>query len=96
MVTRHAQSASVSWTAPLTDGGTPVTDYRVEASTDGLTWGTVGDAVSTATTALVPGLDRGPAYVVRVAAVNGAGTGPWAAATAVTSWRTATPRATRV
>lgn len=33
----------------------PVTDYVVQASVDGVTWGTVGDGASTATTARVPG-----------------------------------------
>lgn len=71
-------AATVTWTAPASDGGSPVTDYLLERSSDGgATWQSVADGVSTATTANVPGLVNGTTYRFRVAAVNGAGTGAW-------------------
>jgi len=77
--------ATVSWTAPASDGGLPITDYVVERSSDGgATWQAVADGVSTATTATVGGLVNGVSYLFRVAAVNAAGAGAATATTAAT------------
>lgn len=73
---RGAKSATVSWTAPWTDGGAPITDYRVEVRrTDG-NWTAVDDGVSSSTRAIIAGLDAGVLYNVRVAAENANGRGP--------------------
>jgi len=70
-------SASLSWTAPVGDGGSPVTDYVVQHATSaGGPWTTAVDGVSAAPTAVVGGLTNGTTYLFRVAAVNAAGTGP--------------------
>ena len=72
------QSASVTWTAPLDDGGTPIVGFDVSvydelgAVVDGLG----GTAGPTATSFEVTGLDNGTAYQFAVAAVNSAGSGP--------------------
>ena len=56
-----------------------VTDYVVEyRSTSGSSWTTVSDGVSSSTGATISGLALGD-YVVRVAAVNSVGQGPWRA-----------------
>ncbi len=65
----------LSWTAPENDGGEPVTDYLIESSTDGITWTTVNDGSSSATTSTVGGLTNFTSYHYRVAAVNSRGTG---------------------
>ncbi len=66
----------LSWTAPGSDGGSAITDYLVEVSTDaGASWATVSDGVSTATSHAHTGLANGTAYLYRVSAVNGVGTG---------------------
>jgi ELWxxDGT repeat protein len=68
--------ASLSWTAPASDGGAAVSDYVVERSSDGgATWTPFADGISTATTATLTGLVNGVGYRFRVAAVNAAGTG---------------------
>jgi hypothetical protein len=77
----NAQVA-LSWTAPTVLAQTPITDYVVEFKTAAAsTWGIFADGTSTATSATVTGLTNGTAYVFRVAAVNGVGTGSPSAAT---------------
>jgi titin len=67
---------TLTWSAPASNGGTAVTDYTVQSSSDGgKTWKAFADAVSTATSAVVTGLANGTSYVFRVAAVNAVGTG---------------------
>ncbi|WP_433796517.1 fibronectin type III domain-containing protein [Actinoplanes sp. CA-252034] len=70
-------SARVTWAAPGSDGGSPITRYTVTASP--------GDATCTATDVsgcLVPGLDNGTAYTFTVVAHNAAGTSPASAPSA--------------
>jgi hypothetical protein len=77
--------AVVSWTAPASNGGSPVTGYDVQYSSNGgSTWTSASSAfhTSTATTQTVTGLTNGTSYVFRVAAINAGGTGPYSAASA--------------
>ncbi len=70
--------ATVSWTAPASNGGSAITDYTVQySSNSGSSWTTFSDGTSTTTTALVTGLTIGTAYIFRVAAVNIIGTGSY-------------------
>ena len=67
---------TLAWKAPASDGGFSVTDYVVRQSADnGVTWTTVADPVSTATTTTVTGLSNGTSYLFRVAAVTAVGRG---------------------
>lgn len=73
----NAQVA-LAWTAPSVLAQTPITDYVVQySSNSGSTWTTFSDGTSTAASATVTGLTNGTAYVFRVAAVNGIGTGAY-------------------
>ena len=75
LVSKSTNSISLSWRAPIENGGTAVADYKVEYSTDGSNWSTFSDGVSTATSATITGLIRGTSYQVRVKAVNQEGLG---------------------
>lgn len=71
-------SVSLSWTAPVNDGGQPVADYRVQSSPEGANdWTLVEDSVSTATAAIVSGLANDVPLDFRVAAANSVGTGAY-------------------
>lgn len=74
--------ASLLWAAPSATYIPPITDYVVQySSNSGSTWTTFSDGTSGSTGATVTGLTNDTAYVFRVAAVNGVGTGAYTAAT---------------
>lgn len=77
-------SSVVKWTAPTSNGGSPVTGYKVEYSTNADFTGskTVTTSATTVSTTLT-GLTAGATYYVRVAATTLAGTGAFATAPAV-------------
>jgi subtilisin family serine protease len=72
------RSVRLTWTAPATNGGAPVTDYRIQRSANGgRTWSTVADGVSSAPRTTVNWLTNGTRYSFRAAAKNRVGVGPW-------------------
>lgn len=73
---------ALTWTAPGDDGGVAVSDYVIELREAGGTWETVDDGESASTLATVTGLTNGITYEVRVSAVNAAGPGLSAEASA--------------
>jgi spore germination protein YaaH len=70
--------ATVSWTAPYSDGGRTLQSYRVTASPGGATL----TVAAPTTTATVAGLTNGTAYTFSVVAINSAGAGPASASSA--------------
>jgi len=81
--------ASLSWTAPTDNGGSVITNYLVEySSNDGNSWSTFAHSVSTTPSITVTGLVNGTAYSYRVSAINAIGTG--AGATTTTAGSTLT------
>jgi len=68
-------SASVVWTAPASDGGSPITGYTVSAFTGGVPTGITVPA-GNGTQALVTGLTNGIPYTFSVHATNAIGNGP--------------------
>src|SRR2546422_394115 len=67
---------SLGWTAPADNGGSAITGYKIDRSTDGgSTWSTiVSNSGSTATTYSDTGLTPATTYAYRVSAINAIGT----------------------
>jgi hypothetical protein len=70
--TAYDASASVTWTAPVDSGGSPITGYLVTSLPAGGVCPVNGDETSVICT----GLSNGTSYTFTVAAINGVGTGP--------------------
>ena len=75
LLTFSNNSISISWVAPADDGGSAVTDYRIEYKAAGGSWTVFNDGVATSTLAVITGLQQGTLYSVRVSAINANGTG---------------------
>jgi len=75
------KSAALTWLAPLSDGGSAITDYVIQlSSNNGTTWNTFADGTSDSTTATVTGLTNGTSYVFRVKSENSEGDSVYTAA----------------
>ena len=76
-----AASATVSWTAPGSNGGSAITSYTVTAA-DSTKSANGGETCTTtgALSCIVTGLTNGDSYTFTVTATNAAGTGPPSAA----------------
>ncbi len=66
-----------SWSAPASDGGSPVTGYVVQWRLDAGVYGASSEATPTGSPHTISGLTNGARYWVRVAAVNDVGRGDW-------------------
>ena len=69
-----SSSAKVSWTAPDSDGDSPITGYTVIPFKAGVAQAPINLGASTTTT--VTGLTNGESYTFRVTATNAVGSGP--------------------
>jgi pimeloyl-ACP methyl ester carboxylesterase len=78
---RGAASATVTWSAPASDGGSAITGYRVTPFI-GATAQAETNHASTATSTTIGGLTNGTAYTFKVAAYNNVGTGAQSSASA--------------
>ena len=76
---RGSVEIRLDWLKPDRNGGTEITGYRIQVSTDrGGTWQTVLDnTASTKLSYLQDGLEPGLFYRYRVAAINATGLGDW-------------------
>jgi len=78
------ESASISWDAPTSNGGSDITGYKVEVSA--FSGVLIKQVVlpSTSRFYMATGLQNGVQYTLRVAAVNAAGVGEWSQSVIVT------------
>jgi hypothetical protein len=73
--TAGALQASLTWAAPSSTGGTPVTGYLVEYKASGGSWVTATSNTGSDTRSYtVTGLTGGTTYTFRISAINNAGT----------------------
>ncbi|HYL65635.1 MAG TPA: fibronectin type III domain-containing protein, partial [Nitrosopumilaceae archaeon] len=74
--TAASSQINLSWTAPTSNGGSAITGYKIERSTDsGTTWSTiVANTANTAITYSDTGLAASSTYTYRVSAINSIGT----------------------
>jgi len=70
-------SVDLSWSAPISNGGSAITDYIIEYKlTSGGVWAPFADGVSTNSFTTVLNLSNDTSYSFRVSAVNAIGQGP--------------------
>lgn len=72
--TRKDLSFDLTWSAPSDDGGSPVTGYLVQKSTDGINWVNVIRLADNVFAYTVVGLTAGTSYQFRVLPENAVGT----------------------
>ena len=75
---RDTGALDVRWEAPESDGGSPVTGYRVQWRRASGSWdepADVSEAMAAATSYTITGLEYGEEYAVRITASNQAGEG---------------------
>ena len=83
--TNGSTSINLTWTTPAT-GGAAITRYHLERQPSGGSWVRIASNIAaTATSYTDTGLTAGTSYTYSLRALNAAGSGPWARATASTS-----------
>jgi hypothetical protein len=71
-----AGKATITWTAPSSNGGSPITGYKVEARKGSGSWTVLAaNTNSTSTTYNASNLTSGSSYAFRVSAINARGAG---------------------
>jgi alpha-tubulin suppressor-like RCC1 family protein len=75
-ITGFHRRVHLTWTAPVSDGGSPISGYRVQQSTNGTSWTTVTATAPLTRSYWVRGLTNGTRYFFRIAARNADGVGP--------------------
>ena len=76
----------LAWQAPAYDGGTAVTGYRLQYSTDGINFVNLSSTNSTTRSYEHRGRSRGSTYHYQVAAINSAGTGAYSTPVPATTY----------
>ncbi len=79
------EEVSLSWTAPSSNGGATVNDYRIQFQKSGGSYSTFANGTSTNTIVTVTGLDVSSTYNFKVAARNSVGTGTYSSSVQTTT-----------
>ena len=76
IATPSSQTVALAWSLPASDGGSVITDYKIEyTSSNSTAWTVFPHTASTARTANITSLTNGTQYSFRVSAMNAVGTG---------------------
>jgi len=74
--TPSSQAVALAWSLPASDGGSAITDYKIEYTLSNSTaWTVFAHTASTTRAANIVGLSNGTQYSFRISAVNAVGTG---------------------
>ena len=86
--TAQGGGANLTWSAPTGNGGSAITGYEIQASTDSTTWTIVGGTNESTRQLSLTTLNNGTAYTYRVRATNSSGdlNYNWATSTSVRSF----------
>jgi uncharacterized repeat protein (TIGR02543 family) len=71
--TAQGGGANLTWSAPTGNGGSAITGYEIQASTDSTTWNIVGGTNESTRQLSLTTLNNGTAYSYRVRATNSSG-----------------------
>ena len=94
--TAGASEVVLRWSAPSANGGSAITDYIVEYSSDaGDSWVTFDEGTSTTLSATVTGLVNGTTYSFRVSAATAVGRGAVSSSVTAVPWQVNVPSAPR-
>ena len=83
-----SSQAMVTWSAPTSDGGKPITGYTVTPYIGSTAQTSVQVSGASTTTTTITGLTNGTAYTFAVAAVNSVGTGSASSSNSATPYNT--------
>ena len=76
--TAGLNNVTLNWSAPASNGGSPITGYRIQGQGDTASFETlVSNTGEDSTTNVIAGLTNDVAYQFRVAAINAVGVGPY-------------------
>jgi titin len=78
-VTAGNGSVKISWSAPAVTNGASITGYVIQIAKPGGNFTTVAQPFATALSAVISNLANATTYLIRIAAVNAAGTGTYSA-----------------
>lgn len=87
---QNSTGLNLSWTAPASNGGSAITQYAIQYSTEPDMITSPVMTGSTSTTYNINGLISGATYYMRVAAVNAIGTGAYSDTVSATTYTQAT------
>ena len=74
--TPSSQTVALAWSLPASDGGSAITDYKIDYKLSNISaWTVFAHTASTERTANITGLTNGTQYSFRISAVNAVGTG---------------------
>lgn len=79
--------ANLAWTAPVSNGGSAITDHEIEVSSDsGATWTGLVQSGSSSASYSYTGLANSTNYLFKVRAINAVGAGPYVQTTSAVSF----------
>jgi titin len=77
VATPASGKVTLKWTAPVSAGSKPITAYRVQRSTNGITWVTVTSTAPLSRVFVATGLVNNTTYRFRIAAISTLGPSNW-------------------